>query len=376
MIVAGEASGDGHAAKLVTALREARPESEAEFFGAAGPKMRAAGVEAIVNADDLSIVGLAEIARSIPMFLRAFRTLVKAVDRQEPAVVILVDFPDFNLKLARTLKKRGVRVVYYISPQVWAWRQYRISAIKRYVDLLIAILPFEKEWYARRGVTNVEYVGNPLTREVHATTGKNEFCRSHSLEPSRPIIALLPGSRSKEIDRIFPVMADSAAIIREKIPGVQFVVPVSSIQSRGEVERIVASKNVSAFFAIVENETYDALNSADAAAVASGTATLETGIIGTPLVVVYKTSSLNYRLLEPMIDVPHYGLINLIAERRVAKELIQDDFNAETLAAELIDLLGSDRNAAMRSELKTAAEKLGGGGASGRAAAAILKLIE
>ncbi|MDQ3221379.1 MAG: lipid-A-disaccharide synthase, partial [Acidobacteriota bacterium] len=176
MIVAGEASGDAHAAKLVKALRESAPNTKFILFGAAGHRLRAAGVEAIVNADELAIVGLPEIAKALPRFLKAFHSLSSAAINRRADVVILVDFPDFNLKLAKALKKRGFKIIYYISPQLWAWRKYRIRTIRNYVDLLLTILPFEKDWYAERGVINIEYVGSPLAREVHADSSREEFC--------------------------------------------------------------------------------------------------------------------------------------------------------------------------------------------------------
>lgn len=380
MIVAGEASGDGHAAKLVCALREAEPKIVYEFFGAAGPKMRDAGVEAVVQSDALSIVGLAEIGLALATFLRAFRKLKSAAERRDPDVVILVDFPDFNLKLAKSLKKFGFTIIYYISPQLWAWRKYRVDAIKRYVDLMITILPFEKEWYLKHGVTHVEYVGSPLAREVRPDHSKVDFCVRHGLNAAQPIISLLPGSRHKEIVRIFPVMLDAAAKIASEKPGAQFLVPISSKRNRLDVENALRipdrATSVASSLKIVEQETYDALNASDAAAVASGTATLETGIIGTPMVIVYKTSALNYILLEPIIEVPHYGLINLIAEERIAPELIQDSFTAQALAEELTALLEPKTNARMRARLKVAAEKLGHGGASNRAAEAVLRLLQ
>ncbi len=378
MIVAGEASGDGHAAKLVHAIRDSAPETDFEFFGAAGPKMREAGVEAVVQADDLSIVGLAEIGRALPMFLRAARDLKSAADCRKPNAVILVDFPDFNLKLAKVLKKQGLTVVYYISPQLWAWRKYRIATVKKYIDLMITILPFEKDWYAERGVRHVEYVGSPLAHEVHSTRSKEEFCRVHGLDPSEPIVSLLPGSRHKEIVRILPVMIEAAAQITVEQPDVQFVIPIGSGKNRFDVDNAVREAKVKTpkILKIVEGETYDAMNVSYVAAVTSGTATLETGIIGTPMAIVYKSSAINYYLLKPLISVEHYGLINLIAGERVAMELIQHDFTANTLAAELLRLMRPDVNDAMREKLRLATEKLGHGGASKRAAEAVLRVIE
>lgn len=378
MIVAGEASGDGHGASLVEALRDAEPEVNFEFFGAAGKRLRASGVEPIVAADALSIIGLPEIARALPMFLRAFRDLKREAIERKPDAVVLVDFPDFNLKLAKSLKKQGLKVIYYISPQLWAWRKYRVNSIKKYVDLVIAILPFEKDWYANHGVTHVEYVGNPLAGEVQAKLSKEDFCRKHDLSSERPIVTLLPGSRHKEIVRILPVMLEAAVLMSAKLPGIQFVIALASNHDQKDVEKTISAMKDRGFtpLTIVENETYDALNASDAAAITSGTATLEAGIIGTPMAIVYNSSALNYRLLKPLISVDHYGLINLIAGERVAKELIQKDFTAGTLADEIIRLLEPAENALMRERLRQAADKLGQGGASKRAAKAILRLIK
>src|SRR5260221_13658219 len=213
MIVAGEASGDAHAAALVRALQAAAPEKQIDFFGSTGAQMRAAGVDSIVKADELAILGLWEIGQALPKFWHAFGLLKRAVIARKPDAVILVDWPDFNLRLARWLHRRGVRVIYYISPQLWAWRSYRVHSLERDVDLLLSILPFEKEWYAARGMKQVEYVGHPLTGQVRASYDREEFCRRNDLDPSRPVVALLPGSRHKELVRILPPMLDAAALI-------------------------------------------------------------------------------------------------------------------------------------------------------------------
>lgn len=380
MIVAGEASGDGHGAKLVREIRKITPDLEVSFFGAAGPQMRDEGVLPVVMADELSVVGVAEIGGALPMFLRAMRSLKKASIEQRPDVAVLIDFPDFNLKLARALKKQGVPVVYYISPQLWAWRKYRVNSIRKNVDLMLAILPFEKEWYARNDFANVEYVGSPLAREVHPHRTRAEFCAAHGLDPQKPVISLLPGSRQKEIQRILPVLLESAAEINKCRPEVQFVIALADDRrvEFTEKELLQAGKTaegLSGKVRIAVNETFDALHASDVAAVTSGTATLETGIIGTPMAIVYKTSAMNYALLKPLISVEHYGLINLIAGERLAAELIQHEFTARSLSDELLRLLEPAANADMRTRLKAAAEKLGAGGASKRAAEAILRLI-
>ncbi|MDI1240708.1 MAG: lipid-A-disaccharide synthase [bacterium] len=368
LIVAGEASGDLHAAKLVDELNAA---GDFAFFGSAGEKMRAAGVEPTVRADGLAIVGLLEIGRALPMFWGVYKKLLAEAERREAKLAILVDFPDFNMKLAKALKKRGLTVVYYISPQLWAWRKYRINTIKKYVDLVISILPFEKDWYAKNGVEHVEYVGNPLAMEVHADSSKEDFCMRQNLDSDESVVALLPGSREAEIARILPVLIDTADEMWHRDCMIQFVLALP----RGKREKIKSlGIDLPAFITVVEGETFDALNASDAAAITSGTATLEAGIIGVPMAIVYKSSAINYKLLRPLIDVEHFGLINLIAGKRVAAELIQDDFTAETLSAELFRLLEPSVNASIRAELAGAVDKLGHGGASKRAADAILEL--
>jgi len=376
MVVAGEASGDQHAAKVVRELRSML-DADVEFFGSVGEKLRSEGVEAIVRADDLSIVGLLEIGRALPIFLRAFRRLTTEARERPPDVAILVDFPDFNLKLAKALKKQGIRVVYYISPQLWAWRKYRIRSVRKYVDLLLVILPFEKKWFADHGVEHVEYVGSPLAREVHANISKAQFCEKHDIDPAKPIVSLLPGSRHKEIVRVLPVMLAAAAEMSKNDPNIQFLIALAGGRKQNEVDEAINSLSdeikLPVFLKSINSETYDALNASDAAAVTSGTATLEAAIIGTPMAIVYKTSTINYRLLRPLITVEHFGLVNLIAEKRIAKELIQSEFKSESLAVEMERLLEPAVNQNARQELAETVEKLGHGGASRRAAEAILR---
>ncbi|HSK71009.1 MAG TPA: lipid-A-disaccharide synthase [Pyrinomonadaceae bacterium] len=380
MLVAGEASGDTHAAKLVRAFRELAPDTKFEFFGATGEKMREAGVETVINSDNLSIVGLPEIARALPMFLQVFQKLKRAAVEKKPDVVILIDFPDFNLKLAKSLKKRGLKIIYYISPQLWAWRKYRVRTIKNYVDLVLTILPFEKDWYSKQGFSKVEYVGSPLAREVKPKISREEFCAKHNLDNSKPIIALLPGSRHKEIVRILPVLLGTAVLMAEKNKELQFVIALASNRKAEEVETAIAEAKQKGLklpqtLISVQGETHEVLNASDVAAVKSGTTTLETAIIGTPFVIVYKTSAFNWYALRPLISVEHYGLVNLIARERLVKELIQHDFTAENLSAELFRLLEPENNKKMRDDLHEVAETLGHGGASKRAAQAILRLL-
>lgn len=380
MVVAGEESGDAHAAALVGALRERAPAAQFEFFGAAGARMRAAGVEPVVRDEDLAIMGIVEVARALPRFVSAYRALKRAASVRRPDAVILVDWPDFNLALARALRRRGLRVIYYISPQLWAWRAYRARQVRRDVDLLLTILPFEAEWYARRGVTRVEFVGHPLAGEVRPRLTREEFCARHGLDPAQTLVALLPGSRRKELERHLPVMLDAAARLRRERPGAQFVVALAASRGPREAESIIAASEFGGArgvegLVVTRGEAREALAASDAAAVCSGTATLEAALVATPLVVVYKESALNWHTLGRLISVEHYGLVNLVAGARVAPELIQDDFTGGRLARELTALLEPEQNNKVRARLREAAARLGEGGASLRAADAVLRAV-
>lgn len=380
MIVAGEPSGDAHAAALVRALREAAPAVLFKVFGATGPLLRAAGVESVVNSDDLSILGLLEIGRALPKFWRAFKELKRAALERNPDAVILVDWPDFNLRLAHSLHRRGLKVIYYISPQLWAWRSHRAKTIQRDVDLMLAILPFEPAWYAHHGVTHVEFVGHPLAGEVLARYGREEFCRFNDLDPARPVISLLPGSRRKELQRILPPMLDAAALISQQRPDVQFVLVVAASRSPKEAKDVVSAwrgaVSLPNTLRITQHETREALLASDAAALASGTVSLEAALLGTPMVIVYKESAINWHILGQLITVDHYGLVNLIAGRRIVTELMQNELNGTRLASELLSLLENQRNHDIRRLLHNVADQLGEGGASRRAADAVLRSIQ
>jgi lipid-A-disaccharide synthase len=381
MIVAGEASGDAHAASLVAALGELAPATHFELFGGTQRLMREAGVESVVRTDELSITGLVEIASALPRFMRAYADLKRAGLERKPDAVVLVDFPDFNLRLARLFRARGVKVIYYVSPQLWAWRGYRVRHIRRDVDLLLALLPFEPAWYAARGVEHVEFVGHPLASQVRPTNNRAEFCLRHGLDATRPLVALLPGSRRKELERILPPMLEAARLVAHAHDGAQFVVALAPARAEAEAGRIVSAvlnSNDSApatNLRVVRGEARDALSAADAAAVASGTATLEAALTETPLVVVYQESKLNWHVLGSLISVEHYGLVNLVAGERVAPELMQYDFTPAALARELDALLDPAHNARTRERLRRATARLGTGSASRRAAVAVLRSL-
>ena len=370
MIVVGEPSGDAHAAALVNALR--KKSSQIEYFGATGPLMRAAGVETVINSDELAIMGILEVAQVFPKFIAAFRTLKAAAIKRQPDAVVLVDWPEFNLRLANALHRRGIKVIYYISPQLWAWRPRRINRINRDVDLLLSILPFEAEWYKARGVDHVEFVGHPLAGEVRSRIGREEFCSQHGLDPQKPIVSFLPGSRRKELERMLPPMANAIRKLRETRPEIQPVIVVAPSRTIEETKQILASLNS---ITMVHGQTREALAASDAAAIASGTATLEGALLETPMVVVYKESAINWHTLGRLITVPHYGLVNLVAGSEIATELMQKDLTADNLVQELIKLLDPKRNETARAELRRVRNLLGESGASERAADLILKFL-
>jgi lipid-A-disaccharide synthase len=372
MIVAGEASGDKHGAKLVAALRALRPGMRFEFFGAGGDEMRQAGVETLVDAREMAIMGALEVARALPKFLRVFRRLGEAANERRPRLVVLIDWPEFNLRLARRLKRDGHRVVYYISPQIWAWRSYRIHAVKRHVERMLVILPFEKDYYERNGV-DVDYVGHPLLDSVRVTMTREEFCARHGLAPSNPVIALLPGSRHSEMKHILPPMVEAAKLLNQSHPHFQFILPLA----RTFEPNAIASQINPTGLRLIEHDTYNAIAAAELAVVASGTATLETAVIGSPLVVVYRASLLNWLIFRPLINTPFVGMPNLIAGREIAPELLQDDLNGERLAKLIVEFLSDQaRLRRSRDDLAEVREKLGEANASERAANRILDLLQ
>ena len=371
MIVAGEPSGDAHAAALVKALRE---RADFDLFGATGPLMRDAGVETVVNSDELAIMGIVEVGRAFSKFLKAFRQLKAAAIERAPDAVVLVDWPEFNLRLASSLHRRGLKVIYYISPQLWAWRPRRVNQIKRDVDLLLSILPFEIDWYKQHDVDHVEFVGHPLAGEVKARYGREEFCRRNDLDPSRSIVSFLPGSRHKELQRILPPMIDAIEQLHEAHPEVQPVIVLAPSRTEAEAREIVSDRR-SRHIKVVQHQTREALAASYAAAIASGTATLEAALLETPMVIVYKESQINWHTLGRLITVSHYGLVNLVAGEEIATELMQKDLTGENLTAKLSELLDPETNQAMRERLHQVAHKLGEPGASSRAAQLVLEFL-
>jgi lipid-A-disaccharide synthase len=376
LIAAGEASGDKHGAALARSLAELYPEIEFELFGSGGEEMREAGVETLVDAREVAIIGIPEIARALGKLYSAYRKLVSAARSRRPHAVVLIDWPDFNMRLARRLRRDRFKIIYYISPQVWAWRRYRVRAIRRDVDRMLVILPFEEDFYRAEGVA-VEYVGHPLADAVRVTSSRDEFARRHGLDPSKPIIALMPGSRHKEIHYHLPVMLDAAT----RLDAYQFAVPLASTVDRTQIEKALgeARSRAGIDIAMVERDTYNALGHAAFAVVASGTATVEAALAGTPMIIVYKASQLNWRLIRPLIRLDTFGMVNLIAGRRIVPELMQHDVTGEKIAIEAASILSDEaRLSRMREDLARVRERLKTSGGSGpdRAARAVMQVIQ
>lgn len=371
MIVAGEASGDLHGAALVAAMKEG--EDRLSFYGVGGDRMREAGVRLTARASDMAVVGLTEVVSRLGKILGVMRDLRRALREERPDLVILIDYPDFNLPLARAAKKEGIKVFYYISPQVWAWRRGRVEQIKRYVDRMAVILPFEEEFYARHGL-NVHFVGHPLLDLVKPRWGAGEAAERLKIPPGAPTVALLPGSRMSEVRRLLPVMVEAADLLRRDFPKIRFLLPLAETIPEGYVQDLIKQRRVE--IGVMKNCIYDCLALSDGAVVASGTATLETALMEVPMVIVYKVSPLTYTLGRILIRADCIGLANIIAGKKVVPELIQGEATGSRVADEVRGMLNDEEGRRrIKEELSHIRESLGRPGAAKRAAALALGMI-
>ncbi|MEQ1869442.1 MAG: lipid-A-disaccharide synthase [Vicinamibacterales bacterium] len=369
LLSCGEASGDLYAGALIRALRVRAPEMD--IFGMGGPKMAAAGGRLIQDFRGLAVTGLTEAIGHIPQLLRVRTTLVAAARAQRPDALVVIDYADFNFQLAKQIKRLGIPVVYYISPQVWAWRSGRIKTIKAIADRMLVIFPFEEALYQQAGVP-VEFVGHPLIDLAKPTQTRAAFLSGLHLDPSAPTVAVLPGSRTNEVSRILPDLVRAAVLIRTRVPSAQFVIARAPHLDGA----LFASASALPGAAVVEHDTDTVLASADLALTASGTATVQTALHDTPMVVVYRLSSLTYRVGRPFVKLDTFAMVNLIAGERLVPELIQDDFTPEAVAREAITLLTDPvATARMRAGLAAVRLKLGTPGASQRAAESILQVM-
>jgi lipid-A-disaccharide synthase len=355
LISAGEASGDLYAAGLVEALR--RRGANVEFFGCAGPRMQKAGVRPVVDAHSLAVVGLVEVVAHIPRIYGEFRKLLRAARAERPQLAILTDSPDFNLRVARRLKKLGIPVFYLVAPQVWAWRKGRLPMMRRTIDRLLCIFPFEPEFFARHGM-DATYIGHPLTRLVKASASRAELRRRFDIPEGTPLIVLLPGSRSGEAGRHLPVLIEAVKKLQKTLsPQPRFIlaVPPGTLGPNFR-ERISAAS-----IQVLEGKTWDVLVSADVALAASGTVTIEACLLGVPLVTFYRVNNLSWWMGKALVRVPFYSMVNLVAGRKIVPELIQDQMTAEALARETRALLeNKSARDSMRCDLAEVADKLSG----------------
>jgi len=371
LIIAGEASGDLHGAHLVKELRALDP--TIRFHGVGGDSMEAAGVRLLAHISDMAVVGLTEVLSKLVRIIAVYRQLKQSLVSIRPALVILIDYPEFNLLFARLVKKKGIPLVYFISPQIWAWRRGRVKKIARLVTKMVVIFPFEKDFYEQAGVAT-EFVGNPLVDAVRNHFSREEALARFRLNPDVPTVGLLPGSRMGEIRRHLPVFLKAVPLIKKEIETVQFILPVAPGLKRDEIA--TWCRRVDPSITIVENHVYDVMHIADFILVASGTATVEAAIMEAPMAIIYQVSPLTYRLGRLLIKTKNVGMVNIIAEKTIVPELLQQDFSAERVAETTISHL-RDQTArdTMKQELRAVRRRLGAPGAAKRAAQAVYTIL-
>jgi lipid-A-disaccharide synthase len=385
LISAGEASGEMYGAQLIEALRSSplsagegarATHSEIEFFGVGGEKMRAAGCDIVVDAKELSVVGITEILSHLSKIWGLFHKLIAEADRRRPDLAVVIDSPAFNWRVARQMKKRGIPVVYYVCPQFWAWRQGRVRLLRKYVDKALVIFPFEEKFYRDRGV-DAEFVGHPLAELPRPTISRDEYAAKHGLVPSKPWITLMPGSRTKEIQMNLPAMLWVAEFLGTDY---NFILPVAPTVSKTLISELMCFDDSATASIALTSEALPALAHSRAGIVASGTATVEAAMMETPFVMVYRVTALTYLLGRWTVKVPHFAMVNLIAGEEVVPELVQQDFTAETVVAELKRIIpdGAPRDKMIQG-LRRVKQLLRGdmeGQAADHAAKAILELLQ
>lgn len=368
----GEASGDLHGSNLIRAARELTP--ELQFFGIGGPRMAEAGCEILIPGEEIAVMGLVEVIGHFPVIRRAFNRLKAILHGDErPDALVLIDFPEFNLRLAKVAKSVGVPVLYYVSPQVWAWRRGRVKKIAAVVDRLAAIFPFEPELY--RGLpVEVAYVGHPLLDEFKIDTERNPYLQALGIDSMRPVVGIFPGSRRNELRYNLEVMLDAADRIRKQRPETAFLLPVASTVSRAEIEGFLSGRDLPV--TLVDGNIYDTANACDAILAVSGTVTLQIALAGTPMAIVYRMAPLTYAIGKRLVKVPHIGLVNIVAGAGIVREFIQEQATAENLADEIMRILEDPAYSRMvRQGLLKVRERLGEPGCSQRVAGMLLAIL-
>jgi lipid-A-disaccharide synthase len=371
-MVAGEASGDLHGSHLVKEMLSLDP--TLQFYGVGGKKMKNEGVELIADSKEMAVVGITEVLLKLKRIYQIYRKLKNSLTSNSPSLVILIDYPDFNLRFAREAKKKNIPIVYYISPQVWAWRKGRIKKIGRLIKKMIVIFPFEKKIYEEAQI-DVDFVGHPLLDAIRSQFSREEAFQQFSLSSEVTTIGLLPGSRMNEVKRHLPPMIEAIPLISKQINPVQFIIPVAPGLDLGEVQNLVGSKREN--IRVVENNIYDVMRISDVVIVASGTATIEAAIMGAPMIVVYRVSPLTYLLGKMLIKVKNIGMVNIIAGKTVVPELIQKDVTPEKITSAVVQILENpSKQEEIKKELNSLKEKIGKSGASFRAAQIIISLLQ
>ena len=371
LLVAGEVSGDLHGSHLMKAIQRIDP--EIHFFGVGGEGLERAGMKLLYHSQSLSVVGITEVLLKLGSILKALRGLKKSLDREKPDLVILIDFPDFNLRLAKIAHRRGIPILYYIGPQIWAWRPKRIKLIARLVKKMIVLFPFEVPLYEAAGV-DVEWVGHPLLDMVKPILSKEKAFQQFGLDPNRRTVGLLPGSRIHEVERLLPPLLASAHLLQKEIPDLQFIIPLAP----GIPKTMLSSwmEKISVPLKLVEGFTHDAMNLSELLIAASGTATLEGAILGKPMIILYKVSLPSSWVARALIRVDHIGLVNLVAEKEIAPELLQKDVNPQRIADEAFRILRDPiLSRKMTDSMGEVRQKLGDPGAAQRAAHIVVSLL-
>lgn len=358
MILAGEASGDMHAAVMADELKQLLP--DARLYGMGGQKMREAGVEIILDNAEIAVMGITEVIAKYPAIKKAQRFIEQTIRDEQPDLLILIDYVDFNLMVAKAAKQAGSKVLFFIPPKIWAWKAHRLDKMKKRVDYVATLFPFEVKYYEQAGIP-VRYVGNPIVDLTKPSGSKEDIAQALGLNASQPIIGLLPGSRRMEIEKLMPLLVDCANQLSQTYPDAQFVLPAAPSVDRGMIDGEL--QRCTAKVTVLDGKAHDAMQVSDALIIASGTATLEAALIGTPMAVVYKTTALTYAIIRFRLLIDEVSLVNIVAEKSIVKELLQKDATTEKVCAEIQRILNDDDyRQTMRDELAVVKEKIGDGG--------------
>ena len=371
LLSAGEASGDMYAARLAVALKQ---RMDVDIFGMGGPQMRAAGVDVITDYSEVSVVGITEILSHLPSLVRAMRRLVSEAEKRKPAFAILTDFPGFHLRLARKLRPLGTRNIYYICPQFWAWRPWRVRLVKRRFAQALCIFPFEEKFFSDAGVPT-RFIGHPLVGNVRATEDRDTLLQRNHLASDRPLVVILPGSRNSELHRHMPILLDAIQKIEAELK-CHYLVAAAHPKDVAFLEREISTLPAGISTRVVDGQTYNALAAADAAIVSSGTATVEAALLNAPMVVVYRVTPMTAALAKPLVRTKFFAMVNLIAGRLAVPELIQKDFTGPRVATEILRLLRDPQaRSLLQVGLEEVRQRLGPPGAVERAAETIANLL-